>query len=154
MALIVEFGAGLPDADSYVSVADCAAYATAHGLTFAGDEPAKEARLRRATQYLDAQYAYKGEEQTDAQALAWPRTVAPGVVPREIVAACCELACKSGDLWQDVDAAPLIEKTIGPITKKFAAPGNGGQKRFAAVDALVKRWVAGGNGTMVKVVRI
>lgn len=151
MALIVEDGSGKIDADSYVSVADCAAYAAAHGLTFAGDEPAKEARLRRATQYIDAQYAFKGEEQTDTQALAWPRTVANGV-PREIVAACCELACKSGDLWQDVDAAPVIEKTIGPITKKYATPANGGQKRFAGVDALIKRWVAGG-GMNIRVVR-
>lgn len=151
MALIVESGAGLPDADSYVSVADCANYATKHGLNFTADETAKEARLRRATQYIDAQYVFKGEEQTDTQALAWPRTVATGV-PREIVAACCELACKQGDLWQDVDAAPVIEKTIGPITRKFAAPSNGGQKRFAGVDALVKRWVAGG-GMNIKLVR-
>lgn len=150
--LIVEDGSGKTNADSYVSVADCNTYATAHGLTFAGDESAKEARLRRATQYLDAQYAYKGVEQTDTQALAWPRTVAPGIVPREIVSACCELACKPGDLWADVEPSAVIEKTIGPITKKFAAPANGGQKRFAGVDALVKRWVAGG-GMNTSVVR-
>lgn len=151
--LIVEDGTGKADAEAYVSVADCTTYAAAHGLTFTGDEPAKEARIRRATQYLDAQYTFKGEPQTDTQALAWPRTVAPGVVPREIVSACCELACKAGDLWADVDAAPVIEKTIGPITKKYAAPGNGGQKRFAAVDSMVKRWTSGGNGMMVRVVR-
>lgn len=153
MALIIEDGSGKADAEAYVSVADCTTYAIGHGLTFTGTEPEKEARLRRATQYLDAQYAFKGEPQTDTQALAWPRTVAPGVVPREIVAACCELACKTGDLWADVDASSLIEKTIGPITKRYAAPANGGQKRFAAVDALVKRWTADGGGMMVKVVR-
>lgn len=152
MSLVIEDGTGKGNADSYVSVADCAAYAAAHGLAFAGAEPEQEARLRRATQYLDAQYDYKGEPQTDAQALAWPRTVAPGIVPREIVSACCELACKPGSLWTDVDAMPVIEKTIGPITKKFAAPGNGGQKRFAAVDALVGRWIASGD-TNIRVVR-
>lgn len=151
MALIVEDGSGKVDAESYVSVADCAAYATAHGLTFAGDEPAKEARLRRATQYLDAQYAYKGEEQTDAQALAWPRTVANGV-PREIVSACCELACKSGDLWQDVDPSAVVSETTGPLSTTYAEPANGGQVRYAAVDALLKRWVSGG-GMSVRVVR-
>ena len=151
--LIVESGEGLANADSYVSVADCDAYAAAHGLTFTGDEPAKEARLRRATQYLDAQYTFKGEEQTEAQALAWPRTVAPGIVPREIVSACCELACKPGDLWAVVDPSAVIEKTIGPITKRFAAPANGGQKRFASVDALVNRWVAGGGGMNIRLER-
>ena len=49
------------------------------------------------------------------QALAWPRTVAPGVVPREIVSACCELACKAGDLWSDVDASAVVSETIGPL---------------------------------------
>lgn len=151
MVLIVESGEGLPDADSYVSVADCTTYATAHNLTFTGTESEQEAKLRRATQYLDAEYAYKGEQLTASQALAWPRTVVAGI-PREIVSACCELACKPGDLWADVEASAVIEKTIGPITKKYAAPANGGQKRFAGVDALVKRWTVGGGAT-IKLVR-
>lgn len=152
MALIVESGEGLPGAESYVSVADCATYAAAHGLTFAGDEPAQEARLRRATQYLDAQYSFKGGESTDTQALAWPRTAAPGVVPREIVSACCELACKAGDLWADVDPRAIVSQTVGPISTTYAEPANGGQKRFAGVDALVKRWTVGGGAT-IKLVR-
>lgn len=151
MALIVESGEGLPDADSYVSVADCTTYAAAHNLTFTGTESEQEAKLRRATQYLDAEYTYKGEQLTASQALAWPRTVVAGI-PREIVSACCELACKSGDLWADVDSAAVTERTVGPITTKFAAPINGGQKRFAGVDALVKRWTVGGGAT-VKLVR-
>lgn len=152
MALIVEDGTGKADADSYVSAADCATYAAAHGLTFAGDEPAQEARLRRATQYLDAQYSFKGGESTDTQALAWPRDVAPGVVPREIVNACCELACKTGDLWADVDPRAIVSQTVGPISTTYAEPVNGGQKRFAAVDSMLRRWVSGG-GWNVPVVR-
>lgn len=152
MALIVEDGTGKPDADSYVSVSDCSAYADAHGLTFAGTEPEQERRLRRATQYLDAQYAFKGTESTDTQALAWPRDVAPGTVPREIVSACCELACKTGDLWADVDPRAIVSQTVGPISTTYAEPVNGGQKRFAAVDSLLRRWVSGG-GWNVPVVR-
>lgn len=151
MALIVEDGSGVPDAESYVSAADCLAYAAAHGLTFAGTEPEQEAKLRNATMYLDAEYTYAGDPLADTQALAWPRTV--GGLPREIISACCELACKPGSLWADVDASAVIEKTIGPITKKFAAPANGGQKRFAGVDALVRRWLAGGGGSNIKLVR-
>jgi len=152
MALIVEDGTGKVDADSYVSVADCATYATAHGLTFAGETAAQEERLRRATQYLDSEYTYKGDPLTDTQALAWPRTVGDSV-PRDIVSACCELACKSGDLWADVDSSAVIEDTIGPMTTKYAAPTNGGQVRFAAVDSLIKRWIESGSGMMIKVVR-
>lgn len=149
MGLIVEDGSGTsPNADSYVSVEDCAAYAAGHGLTFAGTESEQEARLRRATQYLDAQYAFKGEPQTDTQALAWPRTAVPGVVPREIVAACCELACKPGDLWQDVDSAAVISETIGPLSTTYAQPTNGGQVRYASVEALLKRWVSGSESSI------
>lgn len=142
--LIVENGQGLPDADSYASIETATAYADAHGLTFSSTDSEQEARLRRATQYLDAQYRYKGSESTDTQALAWPRDVAPGLVPKEIVSACCELACKTGDLWTDVDSRAVVSQTIGPLSKTFAAPVNGGQKRFAAVDSMLRRWVAGG----------
>lgn len=151
MALVIEDGTGKANAESYVSASDCATYAAGHNLTFTGTESEKEAKLRRATQYLDSEYAYKGEQLSASQALAWPRTITAGV-PRDIVSACCELACKSGDLWTDVDSAAVIEKTIGPITKKYAAPANGGQKRFAGVDALVKRWTVGGGAT-IKLVR-
>ena len=43
MPLIVESGAGLPNADAYVSVADCTTYAAAHNLTFTGTESVQEA---------------------------------------------------------------------------------------------------------------
>lgn len=153
MALIVESGTGLSDADSYASIADATAYAAAHGLTFPTVEADQEIRLRRATQYLDAQYSYKGVESTYTQALAWPRTVAPGVVPREIVNACIELACKAGDLWADVSASAVVEQTVGPITTKYSDPANGGQKRYASVDAMLRRWIAGGGGWNIPVVR-
>lgn len=152
MALTVETGEGLPDADAYVSVADCEAYAVDHGLAFAGESADREARIRNATKYLDNEYTYKGNEQTDTQALSWPRTVAPGTIPRNIIAACCELACKAGDLWQDVDASAITSETIGPMSTTYAHPVNGGQVRFASVDALLRRWVTGG-GVNIKVVR-
>ena len=71
MPLIVEDGSGLANADSYVSVADCQAYAADHGLAFAG-EAAALAALRNATLYLDGEYTYCGERATDIQALEWP----------------------------------------------------------------------------------
>jgi len=159
MALIVEDGAGLPNAESYVSVADCQAYATAHGLQFAGEASALEAALRNATQYLDTAYTYRGQRQTDTQALEWPRTVADGV-PREVVNACCELAARAlkGPLWQDVSSSTMgaaTEKTVGPITVKYAeATGvrNDGQANYAGVNAMLRRWLAS-FGSNVKLVR-
>ena len=79
--------------------------------------------------------------------LRWGARIVSGI-PREIVSACCELACKSGDLWADVDPSAIVEDTVGPLTTKFAAPANGGQVRFAGVDAIVRRWVSGGSNSI------
>ncbi|AMG36252.1 DnaT-like ssDNA-binding protein [Achromobacter xylosoxidans] len=159
MPLIVEDGTGLPNADSYVSVADCQTYAAAHGLAFAGEQAALEAALRNATLYLDGEYTYRGERATDTQALEWPRTVVTGV-PREVVSACCELAARAlkGPLWQDVSsttAGAAIEKTVGPITTKYASAAgarNDGQTRYAGVTAMLRRWLSS-YGSSVKLVR-
>lgn len=153
MALVIEDGTGKPDADSYVSVADCEAYAAANNLTFAGTESEQEGRLRRATRYLDTEYQYKGQESTETQALAWPRDVAPGVIPKQIKDACCELACKAGDLWADVDPRAIVSQTVGPISTTYAEPVNGGQKRFAAVDSMLRCWIDGRGLWSVPVVR-
>lgn len=160
MPLIVEDGTGLPNADSYVSVADCQAYAAAHGLAFAGEDAALEAALRNATSYLDSAYEFVGSRLYLEQALEWPRTVNQGRVPAAVVNACCELAARAlkGPLWQDVSsttAGAAIEKTVGPITTKYAtAEGarNDGQTRYAGVTAMLRRWLSS-YGSSVKLVR-
>lgn len=158
MALIVEDGTGKPDADSYVSVAACEAYAAAHGLAFAGEVPAQEAALRNATLYLDTQYTFRGDRKTAGQALEWPRTVED--LPREVVGACCELATRAlvGQLWRDIDssqAGAVTEETIGPITTKYAAAvgaRDDGQASYPGVTAMLRRWLAS-FGSSVKLVR-
>lgn len=163
MTLNVESGTGLPDADSYASVADCQAYAAAHGLEFEGDDAALEAALRNATVYLDTEYSFKGERADAAQALEWPRVNAgapPDVVPSQVVSACCELAVRAlaGPLRQDISstaAGAVTETTVGPITKRYAAAAGArvdGQTQFAAVNALLRRWLSS-YGSSVKLVR-
>jgi hypothetical protein len=102
MALVVEDGTGKSDAESYVSVADADAYHVARSQTgWAGTNAAKEALLRRATELLDASYAWRGTIATEAQGLRFPREgildrdkreIAANEVPTAIVRACCELA--------------------------------------------------------------
>ena len=73
MAIVVETGAGLTSANSYLSEADFEAYCEDRGRTFTGDvEPA----LVRATAWIEARYgarfpgyALKGRN----QGLSWPR---------------------------------------------------------------------------------
>lgn len=80
MALIVEDGTGLPDAESYVSVANCSTYCVKHGLTFDTAVTADaESALRRATEFLDYTYRQRfpgSRTHRRNQALEWPRTAA------------------------------------------------------------------------------
>lgn len=132
MALIVEDGSGKPDAESYVSVSDCASYATARGLMFPAEPGANaEAALRRGTSWLDGVYrgSFPGRRKNGrAQALEWPRTgavditgeeIADGEIPQEIVQACCEAAIRElaapGSLSPDV--------TPGQIEKRIKVEG-------------------------------
>lgn len=143
MTLIVEDGTGMVDSESYVSVSDCDAYATNNGLSaWTGVTAVKEVALRKATRYLDTYYKWRGARVRTTQALEWPRdgwTWADPAVMR-LKAACCELAIKaiSADLFADVDAQHVTSVSVGSISRTLAAPANGGQKRYAAVDALLR----------------
>jgi len=141
MPLIVEDGTGRENAESYVALAfaddyherfDNAGWADA-------DEPAREAALRRATQYLDTRYTFGGEPLTDTQALAWPRTLAPWPV-RAVQAATCELAIRAlaGQLYTDAGDAPVVQETVGPISVTYGSSQNGGQPRFVVVEDMLR----------------
>lgn len=127
MALVVEDGSGMDDAESYGSVADCAAYATAHGLTFPSTEnAATESALRRATAAIDALYRnrFPGTRTSGrSQALEWPRInatdnegeiIASDEIPVEIVRACFEAAAREYDeansMMPDLDRGGAIKR--------------------------------------------
>lgn len=155
MALTVEDGTGLAGADSLVSVAIADAYHTAMGnTTWTGTDAAKEIALRRATQYIDNRYTYRGTKLTSTQALAWPRvgyedgyTVEAWPVAN-LKAACCEAALRalSDTLQTDVAADQVTEETVGPITVKYAQKT--GQTRYPVVDSLLARYSIGGAGML------
>jgi len=79
MALVVETGAGLADAESYDSVAGILATLTKTGeeTAFAAlSSTAQEQVARRATRMMDGEYQFRGRKKSAAQALEWPRTAA------------------------------------------------------------------------------
>lgn len=102
MAIIVEDGTGLANADAYVSVADVDAYHSARAQTaWTGATAAKEALIVRATQLVDASYAWRGVIASNTQALRWPRSgcidrdgreIASDAIPIQIERAVSELA--------------------------------------------------------------
>lgn len=129
MALIVAPADGF---DSLVSVAEADAYMAALGHSaWTGTDEAKEVALRRATQYLLSRYAIR-EQHLDP-------------VHSRVQDACCEAALRAltGELYTDVAAQEATEKTVGPITVKYAASRTGGQVRFALIDDLLRGLVVG-----------
>jgi hypothetical protein len=94
MALIIEDGTGVAGADSYVTVAECEAFAVKYyGASLAGSTAKKEAALRRAALFMDS-LPWKGHRTFGRnQGLAWPRKdvtdgegqeISEGEIPEEI----------------------------------------------------------------------
>lgn len=145
MTLIVEDGTGLSTAESYISVADAGTRHTALGNTaWTGTDAAKEAALRRATQYMLQRYRgrWQGNRINSSQALDWPRysVIVDGYdvdsddVPTEIANACADLALRAlaADLNEDQTRAVVREK-VGPLETEYAA-GSSQATRYVAVD--------------------
>ena len=102
MALVIENGTGVSGADSYVTVAECEAYAIAYyGHSLTGSPADKEAALRRAVKYMDS-LKWKGAKTFGrGQSLTWPRkdvtdcegiAIADNEIPPEVIAAQHEFA--------------------------------------------------------------
>lgn len=156
MALAVETGAGLPDAESYGSVADCAAYAAARGLAFpASPEAAAEAALRRATAFIDGKRGrFPGfRRMARAQALEWPRIGASDAagnavpfdaIPSEIVKATFEAAIREiatpGSMAPDQTPAIRRKRVkAGPVETEteYAGGGFNVATSFSMIESLL-----------------
>lgn len=151
--LIIEDGTGKPDATSYATSEDLAAYASARGTTVPSDEQAREVLLVKAMDKLGEFNArWLGCRASATQALAWPRKdvwlngarFPSNTVPRELQYAQLAYAIEAvtNDLQKTVtpqDTGPIIEETIdGAVTIKYANPGKVlPVSAFARADTLV-----------------
>lgn len=173
MALETETGTGSATAESFCSVADADTYHAARGTTLWATMTTteKEQALRRGTDYMGQTYRLRwaGYRKSDSQALDWPRYDVPkpdtsagrfmayyddDVVPVEVRNACAEMAFRaaSGELAADQGQA-VIERTVGPITTKYAA-GSSAAKRYVAVDRLLAPLLTdGGSSSALRLVR-
>ena len=174
MSLIVETGAIVAGAESYISVADTSAYHLARGnsawapLTTAQMEEA----LRRATDYMVQVYRHrwKGVRKSASQVLDWPRAyvylepvitganqefpnlVSDTIVPTEVKNACAQLALRAaaGDLFID-QTQSAVRKKVGPIEIEYSRFSPQGTQ-YMAIDAMLQPYMALYPGT-VKVQR-
>lgn len=166
MAVIVETGAIVAGANAYISAESADTYHADRGITLWAtlSTNEKEQAIIRAADYIERQYAsrFKGDRVIADQAMSWPRVgafiygalIASNAVPSQMAAVNAELAfiAASGSLYAVVDAQSVESVTVGPISRKLSAPRNGGQKRFAVVDNLLRDLVRGG-GASVELVR-
>jgi hypothetical protein len=137
MALIVENGTGMADAESYISVAEADTYHSNIGnATWATlNTTVKEQLLRKATNYMVQVYrqSWAGIRINDTQSLDFPRYLVPkydngamysyydeNSVPKEVKDACAEFALRanSGALAPDLDRLTKREK-IGTLEVEY-----------------------------------
>ena len=159
MALTVEDGTGLTNADSYLSSADADSYHTKHSNSSSwsgASTSVKEAALRMATQYINVTYRlrWKGIKIDKDQALDWPRlsvvdrdgyNVAADALPQAIKDACAEMALREvtetnslivdeaspGRIKRETDKVGAIESTVEYMG------GRSQQKKFTLIDRIL-----------------
>jgi hypothetical protein len=138
MAFVVEDGTGLSNSNSFCDVAFYRTYLGDMGDTTATAKTDSDIQfaLVKGTAYITETYrtAFSGRKAFRTQALPFPRygaqedsyRVEPNVIPLNLKKATCEAAKRSftNDLFKDVKPgdSSVIEKSIGPITKRWA-PG-------------------------------
>lgn len=178
MALITETGAGLPNGESYCSVADATAYHAARGnAAWAGlaDDTAREQMLRRATDYMEQVYRMRwaGYMVSPTQVLSWPRHLVPvkgyyagvglassagfgayyptNTIPAAVAHACAELALRAikGELAPDI--GPLKKRVKVAVIETEYVIGATPYVRFRAVDRMLDPFMSGTAGNIALV---
>lgn len=149
MALDTTIGGA--DADSYDTLAAFKAWADARSWTY-GDDAALEVNMRRAVDYLEANYSFIGDRVSAAQALAWPRingtvegySLQADEIPPKVIKAQRVLAnlLNSGEeIFATVSGGAVIKQRdkVGPIETETEYNENTQrtQPKFPELDGLL-----------------
>lgn len=153
IAIIVEDGSNVTNANSFVTLAEVRSYAEQRGATLPAGDDALAVMVIKACDYLEAQAnRYQGEIANESQALQWPRidvylygseiAFPSNAIPKELKSAQCAaiLAIAEGvDIMPNYSASNFVtEETVGPITTKYADPTKVGiVPTLTAVDSLL-----------------
>lgn len=145
MTIIVENGTIVPDADSYVSVADYEAWADARGIEY--DDTQLESQILRAMDYIET-LRFIGQKSTKAQPLQFPRVgvVVDGYeldyneIPAQLKKAVFEsVKAESEGVSQlaNIERRTMREK-VGEIEVQYAENSNSTTSVIAINKALYK----------------
>lgn len=171
MALIVEDGTGLANAESYCSVAEATAYhgniGNAAWASLASDT-VREQCLRKATMYMLQRYRPKwaGWRKTSTQALDWPRYNVPikdapvlyggspsyyddASVPQTVKDACASLALRAATATLFADESRTVSsETVGPISVTYDAY-SGQAVKYKEIDTMLAPYFRSGGGQVL-----
>ena len=162
MALIVEDGTGIADANSYVSEQELTDYLLDRGLDLSrGADPV--ALIIRAMDYIESK-DYRGSKTHVGQALKFPREgvhldgeeVAKTSVPKLVKMAVCQLAydANSQDLMPTLDGKVIArERVEGAVDVSYDANLSSPYAVFTQAEALLSKFYSVGSIGLLKVNR-
>lgn len=172
MALIVEDGTGLKDADSLISLDDARFMAANYGYTLPEDDDAADAALRQGAIYVDlSEPSFYGSRLNDDQGLSWPRSDAyrcrngnkiaiafddvPSEARRAQVIAAATYGAGENPRGNYTGRITTAEK-VGPIEVEYADSSAGGETFVitAANDALKPLKCANSNTLTIRTLRV
>lgn len=157
--LIIEDGTLVPDANSYISVAEADSYWVDHGspVQWTGlTEDEKEVALIQATEYLETNYCFRSCLQSTTQSLSFPRLAfydkegrllaGEGVIPKQIKNAQAELALRVViDNSARLDTSPsdsnIIEEKVGDHEITFSEPNSQSYNLYPYVQKLLRNFI-------------
>jgi hypothetical protein len=148
MALTVENGTLVANANSYVSVGDYIAWADARGLTYPS-YPQIEQKILRAMDYIESRH-FVGQKHEETQALQWPRdyvfidgySVESNEIPKELKIAVYE-AVKieiDGDSKLTASERETVSEKIGDISVTYKS-GSGMKRNTPALTNALRKLI-------------
>jgi hypothetical protein len=170
MALVVEDGTGVADANSYIDLDDLEAYAAERGLTIATTDADNEVFILRAMDYIEAR-PFQGKKYLADQALQWPRDlvyidgylIGVDVIPANLKKAVSQLVIEqvSGvSLYPEAKTSTTVgnitRETVGPLTTEYSAMGTVASTspiKFASVELFLKPLLSG-CGNALQTIRV
>jgi hypothetical protein len=166
MALVIETGAVVAGANSYISVTDAKAYAAARGLTLPATDSAIEVLLIKAMDYIESFRAeFQGLKTDKDNPCQWPRSgvvvdsfdVEEDEIPDLLPKAQAQLAVHAytQELMPVSDGREVVKERIeGAVEVNYAPLGDTApQPWFPVAQALLDPLLDGG-GMELEVVRV
>ena len=164
MALIIEDGSGVSNANSYASVGTVDAYHTSRGnATWTGDTTPKEAAILRAMDYIEGM-PWKGQRAIYTSTLEWPRLndldrsgypIAADTVPQGVILALCAAALVElvtpGALAPVLERGGMVKREKVDVIETEYMDGAPSSTTYPAIMAPLKGLV--GAGYVVELVR-